>query len=228
PYLKMIQLPDLEEYKKTEEDALRLLTDLIRDYKLVSIILHLRSLCIRKLISNEKYLISCLQQKSILLSTPGNIFYSIGQEAIFMNEYQIIEILIAYWPLNHLEIYRLLPLSSLLVYINNNQQQDDEIDSIAKFLEKKLPDGSTLLDYIVMGLVNKHKDLSLLKIVDFHRCSTTIQMTKELFRLPLLWIAPERRSLLQKRMYIEKTKLEKYIEGFNYVYQYYDKSIAHE
>ncbi|CAF4066524.1 unnamed protein product [Adineta steineri] len=228
PYLKMIQLPDLEEYKKTEEDALRLLTDLIRDYKLVAIILHLRSLCIRKLISNEKYLISCLQQKSILLSTPGNIFYSIGQEAIFMNEYQIIEILIAYWPLNHLEIYRLLPLSSLLVYINNNQQQDDEIDSIAKFLEKKLPDGSTLLDYIVMGLVNKHKDLSLLKIVDFHRCSTTIQMTKELFRLPLLWIAPERRSLLQKRMYIEKTKLEKYIEGFNYVYQYYDKSIAHE
>jgi len=27
---------------------------------------------------------------------------------------------------------------------------------------------------------------------------------------------------------IEKSKLEKYIEGFNYVYQYYDKSIAHE
>jgi len=25
-------------------------------------------------------------------------------------------------------------------------------------------------------------------------------MTKELFRLPLLWIAPERRCLLQKRM----------------------------
>jgi hypothetical protein len=74
-------------------------------------------------------------------------------------------------------------------------------------------------------------------------------MTKELFRLPLLWIAPERRSLLQKRICklilkkiitklfvfyyltntdIEKNKLEKYIEGFNYVYQYYDKSIAHE
>ena len=27
---------------------------------------------------------------------------------------------------------------------------------------------------------------------------------------------------------VEKCKLEKYIEGFNYVYQYYDKSIAHE
>jgi 5-formaminoimidazole-4-carboxamide-1-beta-D-ribofuranosyl 5'-monophosphate synthetase len=27
---------------------------------------------------------------------------------------------------------------------------------------------------------------------------------------------------------IEKSKLENYIEGFNYVYQYYDKSIAHE
>lgn len=25
-------------------------------------------------------------------------------------------------------------------------------------------------------------------------------MTKELFRLPLLWIAPEKRSTLQKRM----------------------------
>ncbi len=75
-------------------------------------------------------------------------------------------------------------------------------------------------------------------------------MTKELFRLPLLWTSPERRPLIQKRMCkftkekekdkflfsiyqfihidIEKTKLEKYIEGFNYVYQYYDKSIAHE
>ena len=132
----------------------------------------LRSLCIRKLITNEKYLHSCLQQEHIRSSTPANIFYSLGQEAIFMNEYQIIEILIAYWPLAHLEIYRLLPLSSLLCHMSN-PQQDDEIDSIAKFLEKKLPDGSTLLDYIVMGLVNKHKDSSRLKVVDFHRCSSS-------------------------------------------------------
>lgn len=27
---------------------------------------------------------------------------------------------------------------------------------------------------------------------------------------------------------IDKSKLDKYVEGFNYVYQYYDKSIAHE
>ncbi|CAF0797925.1 unnamed protein product [Rotaria sp. Silwood1] len=150
-----------------------------------------------------------------------------GQEAIFMNEYQIIELLIAYWPLVYLEIYRLLPLSSML-FNAHNQQQDDEIDSIAKLLEKKLPDGSTLIDYIAMGLVNKHKSLSCLKVVDFHRCSSSIQMTKEIFRLPLLWTKPERRSSIQKRMYIEKNKLNKYIEGFNYVYQYYDKSIAHE
>lgn len=39
PYLKMIQLPDLEEYGKTEEDALRLLNNLIDNHKLVSIIL---------------------------------------------------------------------------------------------------------------------------------------------------------------------------------------------
>lgn len=90
-----------------------------------------------------------------------------GQEAIFMNEYQIIEILIAYWPLIHLEIHRLLPLSSILLNL------DDEIDTIAKYLEKKLPDGSTLLDYIVMGLVNKHKNISRLKIVDFHGCSSS-------------------------------------------------------
>lgn len=89
-----------------------------------------------------------------------------------MNEYQIIEILIAYWPLTNLEIYRLLPLSSLMSFVNN-QQQDDETDWIARFLERKLPDGSTLLDYIVMGLVNKQKDLSSLQTVDFHRCSTS-------------------------------------------------------
>lgn len=88
-----------------------------------------------------------------------------------MNEYQIIEILIAYWPLLHLEIHRLLPLSSMLLHIYH--QQDDEIDSIAKILERKLPDGSTLVDYIVMGLVNKHKNLSRLKVVDFHRCSSS-------------------------------------------------------
>jgi selenocysteine lyase/cysteine desulfurase len=39
PYLKMIQLPDLEGYKKTDEDALRLLNELIEHHKLVSIIL---------------------------------------------------------------------------------------------------------------------------------------------------------------------------------------------
>ncbi|CAF4329869.1 unnamed protein product, partial [Rotaria sordida] len=115
------------------------------------------------------------------------------------NEYQIIELLIAYWPLVYLEIYRLLPLSSIL-FNTRPQQQDDEIDSIAKILEKKLPDGSTLVDYIVMGLVNKHKTLSRLKIVDFHRCSSSIQMTKEIFRLPLLWMTPERRSSIQKRI----------------------------
>lgn len=88
-----------------------------------------------------------------------------------MNEYQIIEILIAFWPLIHLEVYRLLPLSSMLS--NVLYQQDEDIDSIAKILEKKLPDGSTLVDYIVMGLVNKHQTLSRLKIVDFHRCSSS-------------------------------------------------------
>ncbi len=95
-----------------------------------------------------------------------------------MNEYQIIEILIAYWPLKHLEISRLLPLPSMLL----NHQHDDDMDTIAKFLEKKLSDGSTLLDYIVMGLVNKHKNLSRLKIVDFHGCSSSkIEYSFELF-----------------------------------------------
>lgn len=159
----------------------------------------LRSLCIRKLISNERYLHSCLQQQQILSSTPSSIFYSIGQEAIFMNEHQIIEILIAYWPLVHLEVSRLLPLSSILFNLTYSPQ-DDEIDTIAKYLERKLPDGSTLLDYIVMGLVNKHPNLSRLKIVDFHGCSSSVQMTKELFRLPLLWMSPSRRASIQKRM----------------------------
>ena len=39
PYLKMVQLPDLAEYEKTDEDALRLIHDLIQKHKLVSIIL---------------------------------------------------------------------------------------------------------------------------------------------------------------------------------------------
>lgn len=46
PYLKMIQLPDLEGYGKTDEDALRLLTDLIDHHKLVAI-----TLCV----NNELY-----------------------------------------------------------------------------------------------------------------------------------------------------------------------------
>ena len=129
----------------------------------------LRSLCIRKIISNETFLHSCLQQQHILSSTPVSIFYSIGQEAIFMNEYQIIELLLAYWPFQNVEIYRLLPLSSAVFH----QQPDDEIDTIPKYLEKRLSDGSTLLDYIVMGLVNKHQQHSRLKIVDFHGCSTS-------------------------------------------------------
>ena len=39
PYLKMVQLPDLADYEKTDEDALRLIHDLIQKHKLVSIIL---------------------------------------------------------------------------------------------------------------------------------------------------------------------------------------------
>jgi isopenicillin-N epimerase len=39
PYLKMVQLPDLQDYKKTEADALRLLNHFINHEKLVSIIL---------------------------------------------------------------------------------------------------------------------------------------------------------------------------------------------
>ena len=56
-----------------------------------------------------------------------------------MNEYQILEILIACWPLVHLQIYRLLPLSSILFNVNH-QQQDDEVYTIAKYLEIKLSD----------------------------------------------------------------------------------------
>jgi selenocysteine lyase/cysteine desulfurase len=37
PYLKMVQLPDLEEYQKTDVDAFRLLYNLIKDHKLVAI-----------------------------------------------------------------------------------------------------------------------------------------------------------------------------------------------
>lgn len=43
PYLKMIQLPDLQDYEKTDEDALRLLSDLIEHHRLVSIILCVNS-----------------------------------------------------------------------------------------------------------------------------------------------------------------------------------------
>ncbi|CAF0829738.1 unnamed protein product [Rotaria sordida] len=39
PYLKMILLPDLAEYKKTDDDAVRLINDLIEHYKVVAIIL---------------------------------------------------------------------------------------------------------------------------------------------------------------------------------------------
>ena len=132
----------------------------------------LRSLCIRKLIVNERYLLLCLQHEQILAATPSNIFYGLAQEAVFMNEYQILEILIAYWPLIRLDIARLLPLSSMLMHFHH-QGIEDEIDSIAKLLERKLSDGSTLLDYIVMGLVNKQNSLSRLRVVDFHGCSSS-------------------------------------------------------
>ena len=89
-----------------------------------------------------------------------------------MNEYQIVELLIAYWPLIRLEVGRLLPIPSMLLNLAQ-QGQDDEIDSIAKLLERKLPDGSSLLDYIVMGLVNKRENLSRLKVVDFRGCSSS-------------------------------------------------------
>lgn len=39
PYLKMIQLPDLADYKKTDDDALRLINNLIEHRKVVAIIL---------------------------------------------------------------------------------------------------------------------------------------------------------------------------------------------
>lgn len=143
-----------------------------------------------------------------------------------MNEYQILELVIAYWPLIRLEVGRLLPIPSLLFHFAY-QGQDDDVDTIAKLLERKLSDGSSLLDYIVMGLVNKRENLSQLKIVDFRGCSSSsfsvvfllrqrkfsclifkgIQMTKELYRLPLLWISPERRCLLQKRMCKSKDAL---------------------
>jgi hypothetical protein len=39
--------------------------------------------------------------------------------------------------------------------------------------------------------------------------SQGIQMTKELFRLPLLWTSPERRHLVQRRMCKFKKKKKK-------------------
>ena len=108
-------------------------------------------------------------QRDISSFMSSTTAYSVIEEAIFMNEYQIIELLLAYWPFQNVEIYRLLPLSSAVFH----QQPDDEIDTIPKYLEKRLSDGSTLLDYIVMGLVNKHQQHSRLKIVDFHGCSTS-------------------------------------------------------
>ncbi|CAF1544207.1 unnamed protein product, partial [Rotaria sordida] len=38
PYFKMIQLPDLREYKQTDTEAIRLLTDLIIYHNLISMI----------------------------------------------------------------------------------------------------------------------------------------------------------------------------------------------
>lgn len=124
------------------------------------------------MIVDEFYLHVCLQQKQSLASTPSNIFYGLAQEAIFMSEYQILEILIAFWPLVRLDVARLLPLASILFQIQS-PSNDDEINSIGQILERQLSDGSTLLDYIVMGLVNKQNSFSPLKIVDFHGCSSS-------------------------------------------------------
>ncbi|CAF4141453.1 unnamed protein product [Didymodactylos carnosus] len=185
-------------------------------------------MCIRNLIQNECFLLSCIQQQ--LLSI--NIYYSMAQEAIFNCEYQILEILISYWPCTKLDILKLIPIT-----MSNNDGDDNvsiQYDCVSTVLEKKLQDDSTLLDYISMGIVNKHPRISKLKIVDFGGCPISIQMAKELCRLPLLWISPTRRSsnrLLSQMKHgicIDKVKLEQYLDGFNYVYQFYDKSISHE
>ncbi|CAF0790880.1 unnamed protein product [Didymodactylos carnosus] len=188
----------------------------------------LLALCIRKLIQNECFLLLCIQQQ--LLST--NIYYSMAQEAIFNCEYQILEILISCWPCTRLDITKLIPVT--MSYNDDEDNVTIQHDYLSIILEKKLQDGSTLLDYISMGIVNKQPRMSRLKIVDFRACSSSIQMTKEVCRLPLLWISPTRRSanrlLLQMKhgMCIDKVKLEQYLDGFNYVYQFYDKSISHE
>lgn len=98
-----------------------------------------------------------------------------------MNEYQIVELLIAYWPLIRLEVTRLLPIPSMIFNLDHQGQDDDDIDSIAKLLERKFADGSSLLDYIVMGLVNKREHLSQLRIVDFRGCSSSKRFSSPFF-----------------------------------------------
>ncbi|OWF55294.1 Leucine-rich repeat-containing protein 14 [Mizuhopecten yessoensis] len=175
---------------------------------------HLANLCMNKLVCDPGRVFGHMKARAM----PGGIYPALLSEAIFQRELHTINFLVSTWPTTVLDLQSAMPVEDL---------SDDEI--LTTPVEEK--DGLTILDCVVYALLALRPQ-SNLKMINFSGF-TDRKLSRELSRLPLLWMNPDDRTvdrihdILVRTIDISREKVQKYLNRFNLIYANMDPYIKH-
>ncbi|KAK7087593.1 uncharacterized protein [Littorina saxatilis] len=152
---------------------------------------------------------------------PSDLYPSLLTEAIMQRSLQTVSYLVSNWPNTDLDVYSVLP-----------PEDFGTCQQLTTPFESPQPGGLTLLDSFMVGLLN-HKSHSKLKNINFSGFKHDRKLSRELARLPILWMKPSQRQgkylhrLVSQTMGVSEEKMERYVNRINEIYANFDHYVKH-
>jgi len=150
---------------------------------------------------------------------PSNIFPLLLRESIARREMQTVEWIISKWPMKILSFSEVIPV-------------EDFIDGTCLTRSLDGHSGMCIVDAIVLGLL-KMKPESNLTFVDLSGFEKDRKLSRELCRLPILWMKKEDRTVekihefMSESLTVTKDKVRHFLNRIEVIYSNLDSEFHH-
>ncbi|ELU07771.1 hypothetical protein CAPTEDRAFT_193139 [Capitella teleta] len=175
----------------------------------------LRDICIHRLASEPVKLLQRVDHDLL----PSNIFPLLLTEAISLREPLTIEWTVSTWPMRYLRVYDIIPYDDLLEPGYMTQPLSGHIKT-------------SLADCFVLGLLKLRPEANL-RHIDFSGFGKDRKLSRELCRLPLLWMKPSERTVetihsnMTNTIDVSKDKVQRFLNRISVVYSNIDGDFLH-
>ncbi|KAK3082745.1 hypothetical protein FSP39_004153 [Pinctada imbricata] len=150
---------------------------------------------------------------------PFDLYPAILSEAIFQRELHTIDYLVATWPHHVLDFQSIIP-------------KEDMVEPQILSIPVEGPDKMSILDCIMYGLLSR-KTQCRLRTLNFTGFKLDKKLCRELCRLPILWMEPEKRNIdvlleiVSRSIVITRDRMERYLNKIERIYKNMDPSVKH-